>query len=52
MALINEVKQTKTLHQSSLLIKPNVVGVGVGFKESQGKTTDEICVKVLVEKKR
>ena len=51
MALINEVKQTKTLHQSSLLTKPNVVGVGVGFKESQGKTTDEICVKVLVEKK-
>ena len=51
MAFINEVRQAKTLHQSTLLTKPNVVGVGVGFKESQGKTTDEICVKVLVEKK-
>ena len=51
MALINEAKQAKTLHQSSLLTKPNVVGVGVGFKESQGKITDEICVKVLVEEK-
>ena len=51
MAIINEARQAKTLHQSSLLTKPNVVGVGVGFKETQGKTTDEVCVKVLVERK-
>ena len=51
MALINEARQAKTLHQGALLTKPNVVGVGVGFKESQGKTSDELCVKVLVEKK-
>jgi len=51
MALISEARQAKTLHQSTLLTKPNVVGVGVGFKETRGEKTDEICVKVLVEKK-
>ncbi len=51
MVLLHEVRQAKTLHQSSLMTKPNVVGVGVGFKETQGKTTDELCVKVLVNRK-
>lgn len=51
MALLNEARQAKTLHQSSLLTKPNVVGVGIGFKETQGNTTDELCVKVLVKRK-
>jgi hypothetical protein len=48
MTYLNEVRQAKTLHQSTLLTKPNVVGVGVGFKETRGEKTDEICVKVLV----
>ena len=51
MTRLNEVRQTKTLHQSTLLTKSNVVGVGVGFKETHGDTTDEICVKVLVNRK-
>ncbi len=51
MVLLHEVRQAKTLHQSSLMTKPNVVGVGVGFKETQGKTTGELCVKVLVNRK-
>lgn len=51
MTRLNEVKQAKTLHQSTLLTRSNVVGVGVGFKETHGDTTDEICVKVLVNRK-
>jgi hypothetical protein len=31
--------------------KPNVVGVGVGFKTEGEQKTDELCVVVLVEKK-
>lgn len=51
MTRLNEVRQAKTLHQSALLTKSNVVGVGVGLKETHGDTTDEICVKVLVNRK-
>ncbi len=51
MSHMNEAKQAKTLHQSILMTKSNVVGVGVGFKETHGDTTDEICVKVLVNRK-
>ena len=51
MTRLNEVRQAKTLHQSTLLTKSNVVGVGVGLKETRGDTTDEICVKVLVKRK-
>jgi hypothetical protein len=51
MTRLNEVRQAKTLHQSSLLTLPNVVGVGVGFKETHREKTDEICVMVLVNRK-
>jgi len=51
MTLLNEVRQAKKLHQSILLTKSNVVGVGVGLKETSSDKTDEICVKVLVTRK-
>lgn len=51
MTRLNEVRQAKKLHRKTLLTKPNVVGVGVGFKETHGEKTDEICVKVLVNRK-
>jgi hypothetical protein len=51
MTRLNEVRQAKTLHQNSLLTLPNVVGVGVGFKETHREKTDEICVMVLVNRK-
>ena len=51
MTRLNNAKEAKTLHQSTLLTKPNVVGVGVGFKDIRGDKTDEVCVKVLVKRK-
>jgi hypothetical protein len=51
MTRLDEVRQAKMRHQSTLLTKPNVVGVGVGFKEIHGDKTDEICVIALVSRK-
>ncbi|NQU29726.1 MAG: hypothetical protein HQ525_03575 [Anaerolineae bacterium] len=51
MTLLNEVRQAKKLHQSRLMTKSNVVGVGVGLKDTRSDKTDEICVKVLVTRK-
>lgn len=44
--------QAQALAQPNLLAKSNVVGVAVGFKESEGVVTDEIAVVVLVEQKK
>ena len=44
-------RQTKQLHAQEILSKPNVVGVGVGEKVSNGKKTGEISVVVLVRQK-
>lgn len=41
----------KDVHKAEILTKPNVVGVGVGYKETFGESTEEICVKVLVREK-
>jgi len=38
-------------HKELVLSKPNVVGVGVGFREVRGRTTDEMCVVALVRQK-
>jgi hypothetical protein len=44
--------QAQALVQDDLLTRSNVVGVAVGFKESEGIVTDEISVVVLVEQKK
>jgi hypothetical protein len=44
--------QAQALVQDDLLARSNVVGVAVGFKESEGIVTDEISVVVLVEQKK
>ncbi|HYO88097.1 MAG TPA: hypothetical protein VER79_05580 [Candidatus Limnocylindrales bacterium] len=44
--------EAQSLFQHTLLNKPNVVGVAVGFKESNGVTTDQLAVVVLVEQKK
>ena len=51
MAEIAQVRQAKDAHKGELMGLPNVVGVGVGFKESHGVRTDEVSVVVLVERK-
>ena len=38
-------------HKELVLSKPNVVGVGVGFREVRGRRTDEMCAVALVRQK-
>ena len=38
--------------KKGFLEKPNVVGVGVGYKITGGEQTDELAVVALVEKKK
>lgn len=45
------VSQTKQMHAQAIMSKPNVVGVGVGEKISEGRKTGEISVVVLVRQK-
>lgn len=51
MTAVPEVDKVKEAHEESLLAKPNVVGVGVGLKEKDGRLLDELAVKVLVTQK-
>ena len=45
------VQEAKKLQEAALLALPNVVGVGVGYKESKGKETKTLAVITYVEKK-
>ncbi len=47
-AKIQEVKESK---EESIFGLPNVVGLGIGYKETKGKTTDQACISVYVRKK-
>lgn len=43
--------QVKEEHKEAILNRPNVVGVGVGYRETERSLTDDVCVVVLVERK-
>jgi hypothetical protein len=47
----NEVKRIKDFHTRTILAKPNVIGVGMGYKERSGQRSDELCVVALVRQK-
>jgi hypothetical protein len=51
MPLREDVRRAKETHADQLLEKPNVVGVGVGYRNTAGQKTDELAVLVLVTKK-
>lgn len=51
MPRMTEVAQAKEINKGLILAKPNVVGVGVGYRERRGRSSDELCVLVLVERK-
>lgn len=51
MNLHDQAEKIKLQNQKALLQKKNVVGVGLGFKEIGGITTDTVCLTVLVENK-
>lgn len=46
-----KVQSLKSDKEDELLAKANVIGVGVGFKETKGRETEEVCVSVYVPKK-
>jgi hypothetical protein len=46
-----ELKAAKNIHTSAILSKPNVVGVGLGYKTIKGVRTDDLCVVAMVEQK-
>ena len=45
------VRNVKEQSQSLLLSKPNVIGVGMGYKEIAGVHTEDLCVVALVRRK-
>lgn len=46
-----EVGRVKELHVEAILEKPNVIGVGMGYKVTRNLRTDELSVVVLVRQK-
>jgi len=48
---IERVKAIKAAYEERLLNKANVVGVGVGLRQHQGQTTDQVCIVVSVREK-
>ena len=52
MATEKEVSELKRRTNKKLIKKANVIGMGVGFKETSGKKTDELSLTVLVRDKQ
>lgn len=48
---MEELQQVKEAHEQEILDKPNVVGVGLGYKEVGGLATGHLAVVVLVRQK-
>ncbi len=46
-----EAKYMKGQYSRRIMKMPNVVGVGIGYKETSGKRLDELCITVLVRRK-
>jgi len=46
-----EIKQVKDTHKQEILSKPHVIGVGTGYKVSNGVRTGELCLVTLVRRK-
>jgi hypothetical protein len=48
---IQQAMAVKARHESQLMQKANVVGVGIGFRERSGRLTDEVALVVNVTRK-
>ena len=51
MATEAKLQEVKRKHQPSLLKKANVVGLAIGYKEVEGRSTGQLSLVVLVKKK-
>ncbi len=47
-----QLRRAKEAAETDLLSRPGVTGVDIGYKEVGGKPTDQLAIRVLVEKKR
>ncbi len=50
-SLLEKAKKVKQTHKRMLLAKPNVIGVGIGFRIKGGKHTEHIGIVVMVSQK-
>jgi hypothetical protein len=48
---IVRAQAVKAKYERELMRKPNVVGVGIGFREQAGQATDQVCIVVSVRVK-
>ena len=48
---LERIREIKNRHQDELLKKKNVVGLGIGYKETAGRQTDQLSLIVMVRKK-
>jgi hypothetical protein len=48
---LERIRAVKEAHETALLQKPNVVGVGIGMRMQGGQMTDELGIVVSVTKK-
>ncbi len=51
-AAIEKAQAAKNAHEAELMSMPNVVGVGVGFRQKGGVRADEVALGVMVTQKR
>ena len=49
--LLEKVKIVKRTYETMLLAKPNVVGVGIGYRIQDGQRTDNLAIIVMVSRK-
>ncbi len=51
MGQLEQVSQAKRISKLHIMGKPNVVGVGIGYRERGGRIVDELCVVAMVRRK-
>jgi hypothetical protein len=51
MAQEVEIREVKERHKEDILVKPNVVGVGIGYKTIGSRQIDELSIVALVRQK-
>jgi len=49
--IIQRAQEVKRRYEAELMRKPNVVGVGIGFRTRGSQRTDEVCIVVSVKTK-
>lgn len=48
---IEKIAALQDKYSPKLMAYPHVVGIGIGLRQRQGKTTNELCLVVMVSEK-